>query len=180
MAQANDNHCGGALKVRSSHLAGEVRVEVALNTQAKPAVVWDVMTDYANATRFIKHLKRSDAIATGLNTVRVVQVGRASWGPFAADVATDYEVTLQPAAFKLQGRLIQGDVKDMWLEAALTATSHGTELRYVNRIRPAVWMPMALAEPLLAQRARESFEDLQAEISRRAGHCSSEAPNGTP
>jgi hypothetical protein len=132
------------------------------------------MTDYANATRFIRYLKRSDAKTTAPDTVQVVQVGLASWGPFSTEVWTDYVVTLQPSAFKLQGKLVQGDIKNMRLEAALTSRDHGTELRYNNLVQPASWMPLGLAEPLLKQAAQDSFEDLQAEINRRAGTCAHE------
>lgn len=163
--------CGGELKVASQVIDGHVLVDVHLSTLAPAKVVWAVMTDYTHATRFIRHLKRSDAVSTGPNSVRVWQTGRASWGPFGADVVTEYDVALQPDALTLEGRLRQGDVKDMWLRAALTPKPNLTALHYQNRVLPAFWMPLTMAEPMLAQRAKESFEDLLAEISRRAGHC---------
>ena len=105
--------CAESLKVTSYTRAGEVTVEVALTSQAPTSVVWAVITDYGQATRFIRHLKRSDAVATGDHSVRVTQTGRAEWGPFGANVQTEYDVHMRPAQLTLEGRLVRGDVKDM-------------------------------------------------------------------
>ena len=166
------NGCAENLQVTSHTHDGEVTVEVAMTSRAPTPVVWAVMTDYGHATRFIRHLKRSDAVATGDHSVRVTQMGRAEWGPFGANVLTEYDVHLRPAQLTLEGRLVRGDVKDMWLHAQLASVGTGTQLTYRNTVKPAFWMPLGVAEPMLTQRAAESFADLQAEISRRAGQCS--------
>jgi hypothetical protein len=175
---AETTGCAESLKVTSHTRAGEVTVEVALTSRAPAPVVWAVMTDYGQAARFIRHLKRSDAVATGDHSVRVTQTGRAEWGPFGANVQTEYDVHMRPAQLTLEGRLVRGDVKDMWLHAQLVSVGTGTQLTYRNTVKPAFWMPLGLAEPMLTQRAAESFADLQAEISRRAGQCSPASAGG--
>lgn len=170
--------CAESVQVTSHTHDGEVTVEVTLTSRAPPPVVWAVMTDYGQATRFIRHLKRSDAVATGDHRVRVTQIGRAEWGPFGANVLTEYEVNLRPAQLTLEGRLVRGDVKDMRLHAQLASVGTVTQLTYRSTVKPAFWMPVGMAEPMLTQRAAESFADLQAEISRRAGQCRPAAGGG--
>ena len=172
--------CEGELKVTSHTHDGQVTVDVVLTSMAPPQVVWAVMTDYEHATRFIRNLKRSNAVIHANQTMRVTQVGRAEWGPFGADVLTEYDVSLHPDKHTLQGKLVRGDVTDMWLSARLTAAGSRTELTYQNTVKPAFWMPLSVAKPMLTQRATESFGDLQAEISRRAGQHCNPASAGNP
>ncbi|GEM_PF-5184204 len=170
-AEAESIGCGAELTVSSRVKDGQVVVSVLLATPAPAPVVWAVMTDYGHATQFIRHLTRSEAVRTTDNTLLVTQTGRVTWGPFKADVTTEYHVQLKPAELRLSGQLRQGDVKDMWLQAQLRTSGDRTELVYQNGITPAIWMPLSLAEPMLTKRAEESFVDLANEVARRAHTC---------
>ena len=166
------NGCAENLQVTSHTHDGEVTVEVAMTSRAPTPVVWAVMTDYGHATRFIRHLEAKRRCGHWRPQCEGDTNGAGRMGPFGANVLTEYDVHLRPAQLTLEGRLVRGDVKDMWLHAQLASVGTGTQLTYRNTVKPAFWMPLGVAEPMLTQRAAESFADLQAEISRRAGQCS--------
>jgi len=164
--------CRPQLDVRSTRLGNLVRVDVRLELAVPIAVGWETMTDYSHAGRFIRNLRRSEAVALAPDRQLVKQLGWVGWAGVGAEIRTDYEVLLEPARWRLVGTLIAGDARAMDMRASLSSPGAGhTVLDYVVTTDPGPWVPAALAEGMLRHHARASFEDLAAEMQRRAAPC---------
>lgn len=174
-AHASGADCQVLLEVDSTRMGGEVVVKVQLSLPVPPTVAWDVMTDYDNAARFIKNLRQSHAIAQGPDKFLVQQVGWVGWKGFGTQIRTHYEVQLKPALHRVTGQLVSGDIKAMqmnaYLEAPALTTTQRTVLHYSVSTDPGTWIPSILAEGVLRQHARSSFEDLVQEMQRRSPSC---------
>ena len=173
LAAGDIDTCRTALDVRSMRLGERVRVDVRLELPVPAPVVWEVMTDYGQAARFIRNLRSSEVQTLAPQRQRVRQLGWLGWGGVGVEIRTDYEVKLEPERWRVTGQLVGGDVKSMEMVARLNPTGASrTVLDYAVTTDPGAWVPALLVEGVLRGHARASFEDLAAEMRRRAPACS--------
>ncbi len=169
--------CRAVLHVRSARQGELVRVDVRLELPVPAPVVWEVMTDYGQAARFIRNLRSSEVQTLAPQRQRVRQLGWLGWGGVGVEIRTDYEVKLEPERWRVTGHLVGGDVKSMEMVARLNPTGASrTVLDYAVTTDPGAWVPALLVEGVLRGHARASFEDLAAEMQRRAPACSATQP----
>ena len=147
-------------------------MDVRLELPVPLAVGWETMTDYSHAGRFIRNLRHSEAVTLAPDRQLVKQLGWVGWAGVGVEIRTDYEVMLEPARWRLAGKLVAGDARAMEMRASLSAVGPGrTVLDYVVTTDPGPWIPAALAEGVLRKHARASFEDLATEMQRRSTPC---------
>lgn len=145
-----------------------VRVDVRLQLDAPIETVWQVITDYQNAARFISNLKSSSEIPLGLNQVQIEQIGKVGWAAMHLEIKTIYKVNLFPLDKKIVSVAIGGDLKTVSMTTHLKSNqSGGTLLEYSMVTDPGPWAPLSIAEGIVTRQARQSFADLTSEILRR-------------
>lgn len=172
MPKVPGSNCSSVLELQSRKNAEAVEVNVRLEISSPRILVWETMTDYGNAARFIPNLRQSEASPIGFNKLLVKQIGWVGWEFVGTTVRTDYEVDLDPASFHMKGKLVSGDVKSMVMFANLTEVQrNSTVLQYAVKTDPGTLVPNFLAERILRQQARESFEALAREMLRRTPSC---------
>lgn len=165
--------CSTALELHSNRLGEQVRVTVRLDVPAPAQVAWEVMTDYGQASRFIRNLRSSSVESLAPQRRRVSQLGWVGWGNVGVEIRTVYDVTLEPERWRVSGKLVSGDVRSMEMAASLNPAGPArTVLNYTVTTDPGQWVSALLAEGVLRGQARASFEDLAAEMLRRAPACS--------
>lgn len=174
LAAGDIDPCRTMLDVRSMRQGERVRVDVRLELPVPTPLVWEVMTDYGQAARFIRNLRSSEVQGLAPQRQLVRQLGWVGWGGLGVEIRTDYVVKLEPEHWRVTGQLVGGDVKSMEMAARLSAVGASrTVLDYAVTTDPGAWVPALLVEGVLRGHARASFEDLAAEMRRRAPACSS-------
>jgi hypothetical protein len=172
-AAGGGDACPTALQLRSNRVGEQVRVTVRLEVPVPVQLAWEVMTDYGHATRFIRNLRASSVESLAPQRKRVSQLGWVGWSHVGVEVRTVYDVALEPERWRVSGRLVSGDVKSMEMVASLSPVGPArTVLDYTVTTDPGQWVPALLAEGVLRDQARASFEGLAAEMLRRAPACS--------
>jgi carbon monoxide dehydrogenase subunit G len=145
-----------------------LRVDVRLQLDAPIETVWQVITDYQNASKFISNLKSSSEIPLGPNLVQIEQIGRVGWAAMNLEIKTIYKVNLFPIDKKIVSVAIGGDLKTVSMTTQLKANPNGaTLLEYSMVTDPGPWAPLSIAEGIITRQARQSFADLTLEIFRR-------------
>ena len=171
-AQVSESNCRISLEVLSRRQGERIELNVWLEVPSPIQLVWDVMTDYGSAERFIRNVRHSEAIPLGPDKLLVNQVGWLSWGILGTSIQTSYEIELHPALHQLTGKLVSGDLTSMDMTANLLASgAHRTILFYGLKVEPGSWISYFLAENALRRQARDSFEDLAQEMQRRTQTC---------
>src|SRR5512141_2579654 len=74
----------------------EIVVEVDCPVRAPLRVVWSVLTDYDNMSRFLSHVQYSSVHSRVDNVLTVRQKGKTSGGPFSFAFDNLREVELRP------------------------------------------------------------------------------------
>ena len=145
-----------------------LRVDVRLQLDAPVETVWQVITDYQNASKFISNLKSSSEIPLGPNLVQIEQIGRVGWAAMHLEIKTIYKVNLFPLDKKIVSVAIGGDLKTISMTTQLkTNPNGGTLLAYSMVTDPGPWAPLSIAEGIITRQARQSFADLTVEILKR-------------
>lgn len=146
---------------------GLYAVSAHFDVPQSPAVVREVLTDYANLPRFVPDIRRSvirDRTADGL---RVEQEAVSKYMLFSKRVHVLLEVREEGNAitFKDQCGKSFERYEGAW---HLTSGPAGTELRYELTAKPAFSVPQFLIGRVLERDAREMIDRLRAEMARRA------------
>lgn len=166
--QLNAQNTSAAEEYKSYRNGDKIAVQVNLQLKAPKEIVWAVITDYGNATKFISTLHSSSNKIISNNEQMVYQIGKVEVGPFSMNVSTNYKVQLNPTTHKIEGNLISGDLKSMQMTTQLSSPTNGvTHLNYHVEAEPGVLIPNFIAEEFLLKQAKTSFKDLIAEIYRR-------------
>jgi uncharacterized protein YndB with AHSA1/START domain len=133
---------------------------------ATPAEVWNVITDYDGAERFITNLKSSTIDSRNGNTWVVSQEMVARVGPFSTTINTVRELQLTP--FELvQSRMIRGNMKRA--DAITRVVTEGAISKIVMHSEsiPDFWLPAFMSRGFIERSTREQFVNLRNEILRR-------------
>ncbi len=147
----------------------KIAVQVNLHIKATKDIIWAVITDYGNATKFISSLQSSTNTIISSQEQMINQVGKVDVGPFSLNVHTNYKVILNSAQYKIDGNLISGDLKYMKMGTQLLDGNNGTTLlKYFVEAEPSALIPNFIAEEFLLKQAKTSFKDLITEIYRRS------------
>ena len=148
-------------------ISGEVVVvRVECLVRATPRGVWNVLTDYEHATRFISNLERSTVLSRSDERIVVSQRGRMGFGPFAVAVEAVNEILLTPHE-RTQSRSLSGSMKRYSATTRLISEGEGTRILYRAESVPDVWIPPLIGPALIRSDTRGRFTEFVEEILRR-------------
>lgn len=159
------------IKVRTALTADgkAVQVAVALSLQVNPEVVWAVLNDYENMSRFVPDILATRLIGSGSGRKRVEIEGVARFLFLEFPIHTTLDAVDRPdgsvAIDSVAGNLaIHGVMR-------LHADSPYTRVDYDVLLTPDFWLPPLIGDFLIARQITRQFEGLVAEMHRRAyGH----------
>jgi hypothetical protein len=161
-AQATDEDIEVAVKRDGPRVIVDVRLQVA----ATPAQVWEVLTDYEGAPRFISKLRESRVLSRSADRLVVSQKGTAGFGPFSVELESVREVRLEPLS-RTEARAIGGSAGPSRATTQLVARQGGTEIIYHAESEPPVWVPPLIGPAVIESDTRARFLELRGEILRR-------------
>jgi hypothetical protein len=154
------------IDVRVEYKGDVIHIDVVVPVPATPAEVWNVITDYDGAERFITNLKTSTIDSRNGNTWVVSQEMVARVGPFSTTINTVRELQLTP--FELvQSRMIRGNMKRA--DAITRVVTEGAISKIVMHSEsiPDFWLPAFMSRGFIERSTREQFVNLRNEILRR-------------
>jgi hypothetical protein len=154
------------IDVRVEYKGDVIHIDVVVPVPATPAEVWNVITDYDGAERFITNLKSSTIDSRNGNTWVVSQEMVARVGPFSTTINTVRELQLTP--FELvQSRMIRGNMKRA--DAITRVVTEGAISKIVMHSEsiPDFWLPAFMSRGFIERSTREQFVNLRNEILRR-------------
>jgi carbon monoxide dehydrogenase subunit G len=140
----------------------------AATTVAAPAsLVWEVLTDYNNLSRFIPGMSRSLVELRVANRVLVEQKGEARFLVFSYPIEVRLEVQEKPRDW-ITSRAVGGNLKRM--NGRYDLHPQGTHLRlsYSGVMEPEFELPPVIGTLAVRGMVEEQFAALVAEIERRA------------
>jgi hypothetical protein len=162
LAQASDDDIEVAVKRDGPRVTVDVRMPVAATAEQ----VWEVLTDYEGAPRFISKLHESRVLSRSADRLVVSQKGTAGFGPFSVEVESVREVRLVPPR-RMESRAISGNAGPSWTDTELIARPGGTEIIHHAESEPDFWVPPLIGPAVIESDTRERFQELREEILRR-------------
>lgn len=157
------------IDAHSSKQEEKIRIDVNLLIHAPKEVVWDVITDYGNATTFISSLKSSSDQRVSVSEHIVSQVGLVNIGVINLPIKTVYKAHLNSNQYAIETDLLSGDLESMRMETHLQSLPNEmTNLKYSVVVVPGAVIPNFLAEHFFLVYAKDAFKDLANEIIRRS------------
>jgi ribosome-associated toxin RatA of RatAB toxin-antitoxin module len=158
------------LEMEASREAGRVDLRIRTTVEAPHAVIWGVLTDYDNTAKWVPGMVSSVVLERRPGGAVVEQSGQAKVLFFHLDVRSVVDVQERPPD-RIEVKLLRGDFKS--LNGAYELRKLGTgderyELRWRGQLELAAPVPGFVAQPLLVNNLRKSFEGLVSEMERRA------------
>ncbi|MEZ5703451.1 MAG: SRPBCC family protein [Burkholderiaceae bacterium] len=149
--------------------AGLVDLRIRTTVEAPHAVIWSVLTDYGNTAKWVPGMESSVVLQRTGDGAVVEQSGFARVLFFQLAVHSVVRVRELPPD-RIEVDLVKGDfkyLKGAYVIKALDATDGRYELVWHGRLELASQVPGFVAQPLLANNLRGSFEGLVGEVERR-------------
>lgn len=156
------------IAVRVDIVEDVIRIDAELMIAASTREVWDVLTDFEHAPRFISNLVSSKVLARNGNWVRVAQTGKAGFGPFSFEFKSTREVTLTPFE-KLESRMIEGNMKRLRSTTRLETVGDATRLIHHSESVPDTLLLLNLGRSVIESETREHYREILREVLRRKG-----------
>ena len=154
-----------AVKVRKE--GDTIHVAVDCPVKARPAIAWEVMTDYDNMPRFISNLTESSVRMHMGNRMQVSQKGKASRGPLSISFENMREIELVPKS-EIRSRLIAGDTMPAAFVTRIEERDGMTHVMHTGTYTPSMWVPPGIGPSLIESETRKQYAEIRTEILRRA------------
>ncbi|MEO8303125.1 MAG: SRPBCC family protein [Betaproteobacteria bacterium] len=145
----------------------EIVVEADCPVRAPSSVVWEVLTDYDNMSRFLSHVQYSSVRSRIENVLTVRQIGRTSRGPISFAFDNVREVELRPYT-EIRSRLLSGDLKAFAFTTRIVEAGDIVHIVNSGRYTPNHWIPPVIGPPLIEAETRNQLAEVRAEILRRS------------
>jgi len=142
-----------------------VRAEATV--AAPVSMVWEVLTDYDNLSRFIPGLSVSSVNRRSGNRVQLEQKGEARFLFFSYPIEVVLEVLESPSS-SISSRAVGGNLRRMSGRYDLKSTGGGILLRYTGELEPDFGLPPIIGTLAVRTMVEEQFGAMVAEIERRA------------
>ncbi|MBK4738975.1 SRPBCC family protein [Noviherbaspirillum pedocola] len=154
------------IRVAVSRSGSAINIHVEMHVDARPSQVWQVLTDYDHMAQFSPGLEKSRAVPLGPNRLRVEQSGAVRFAFFPIPYQSVREVDLDPYR-EVRSRAVAGTIRSGTAVTRLIERDGGTDIDYTSTSVPAVRLPFGLGMGMVADRTRDQFAHLRAEIYRR-------------
>ncbi len=158
------------VEMEVSREAGLVDLRIRTLVEAPHAVIWAVLTDYGNTAKWVPGMESSVVLQRNGDGAIVEQSGHARVLFFQLAVHSVVRVRESPPD-RIDVDLVKGDfkyLKGAYAIKALDALDGRYELIWRGQLELASQVPGFVAQPLLANNLRGSFEGLVGEMERRA------------
>lgn len=141
---------------------------VSANTSlpASLRTAWTVLTDFDHMAGILSNLSTSRILQRNGNNLRVLQEGRAWYGPFFYSFSSEREIRLVPMKL-IFSRQITGTTK--YFESRMELSQHGEsiQLSYQAEIVPGTTVAKTFGSTFVQHEVEEQLTALAAEISRK-------------
>ena len=155
------------IEVHVQKAGAEIIVDVDCPVSAPVPIVWEVLTDYDNMTRFVSNLQFSGVERRADHTLTVRQAGRINHGLLTFAFDNVREVELVPPA-EIRSRLVSGNMKAGAFTTRIVELDGRVHVLNSGRYTPNVWVPPLLGPALIEGETRKQYAELRAEILRRS------------
>jgi carbon monoxide dehydrogenase subunit G len=141
-------------------------VNASATAHAPVAVAWTVLTDFNHMSSILSNLTTSHVLQRNGNTLRILQEGRAWYGPFFYTFSSEREVRLEPMK-RILSQQITGSTKHFASQMELSPNAAGTQLRYHAEIIPGSSLARTFGSTFVQHEVEEQLSAMLAEISRQ-------------
>ena len=145
-----------------------INVEVDAPVAAQRAIVWEVLTDYDNMSKFISNLEQSVVRLRSGNHLVVDQKGKASRGPITFPFENVREIELVPER-EIQSRMTSGDAMPAEFTTKIEERSGKLHIVHTGKYTPKTWIPPVVGPMLIEDETRKQYGEIRDEIVRRSG-----------
>jgi len=147
---------------------GVRRLAVQLRLDLQHALVWDVITDYENLSRFIPNLATSRLLWRRGARVGLEQVGCQEFCGLRFKARVELELTEKPEEGLLHFAMTQGDFRRFEGAWRVSGDRLGSRLLYELTVQGRQGMPIGLIEQRLREDLAANLRAVQREAQRRA------------
>ncbi len=141
-------------------------VSAKASAAAPLRTVWAVLTDFDHMANILNNLNVSTILQRKGNTLRVLQQGRAWYGPFFYSFSSEREVRLEPMR-RIVSRQITGTTQHFESRMELSADGDNTFLRYHAEIVPGSTLARTFGSAFIQHEVEEQLNAMLTEISRK-------------
>ena len=146
---------------------GTRRLAVELKSPLPVQLLWDVLTDYENLSRFIPNLSSSELIQRQGQTVRLQQVGSQQLLGLRFSAQVQLELTEFRQDGLLQFRMVKGDFRRFEGSWQIRQRPDGCSLLYELTVQGCLGMPIGLIEERLRDDLSSNLNAVVHEAHRR-------------
>ena len=146
---------------------GTRRLAAELKSSLPVQLLWDVLTDYENLSRFIPNLSSSELIQRQGQTVRLQQVGSQQLLGLRFSAQVQLELTEFRQDGLLQFRMVKGDFRRFEGSWQIRQRPDGCSLLYELTVQGCLGMPIGLIEERLRDDLSSNLNAVVKEAHRR-------------
>ena len=146
---------------------GTRRLAAELKSPLPVQLLWDVLTDYQNLSRFIPNLSSSELIQRQGHTVRLQQVGSQQLLGLRFSAQVQLELTEFRQDGLLQFRMVKGDFRRFEGSWQIRQRPDGCSLLYELTVQGCLGMPIGLIEERLRDDLSSNLNAVVQEAHRR-------------
>ncbi|MCB4406251.1 SRPBCC family protein [Synechococcus sp. MU1642] len=146
---------------------GTRRLAAELKSPLPVQLLWDVLTDYENLSRFIPNLSSSELIQRQGQTVRLQQVGSQQLLGLRFSAQVQLELTEFRQDGLLQFRMVKGDFRRFEGSWQIRQRPDGCSLLYELTVQGCLGMPIGLIEERLRDDLSSNLNAVVQEAHRR-------------
>ena len=146
---------------------GTRRLAAELKSSLPVQLLWDVLTDYENLSRFIPNLSTSELIQRQGQTVRLQQVGSQQLLGLRFSAQVQLELTEYRQDGLLQFRMVKGDFRRFEGSWQIRQRPEGSALLYELTVQGCLGMPIGLIEERLRDDLSSNLNAVVQEAHRR-------------
>ncbi|HRD41707.1 MAG TPA: SRPBCC family protein [Prochlorococcaceae cyanobacterium AMR_MDS_5431] len=147
---------------------GCCRLVIRLQTNVAPVIVWNVLTDYDNLSRFIPNLALSKLLWRRNNIVGVKQIGSQKFLGLKFSAQVSLEIIEYPQDGRLDFSMLQGDFRRFEGFWQVGQIDESTSLTYHLIVRGAIGMPISLIEQRLEKDICSNLKAINEEAYKRS------------
>ena len=148
---------------------GTRRLAAELKSSLPVQLLWDVLTDYENLSRFIPNLSTSELIQRQGQTVRLQQVGSQQLLGLRFSAQVQLELTEYRQDGLLKFRMVKGDFRRFEGSWQIRQRPDGISLLYELTVQGCLGMPIGLIEERLRDDLSSNLNAVVQEAHRRNG-----------
>ena len=146
---------------------GMRRLAAEVKSPLPVQLLWDVLTDYENLSRFIPNLSTSELIQRKGQTVRLQQVGSQQLLGLRFSAQVQLELTEFRQDGLLQFRMVKGDFRRFEGSWQIRRRPDGSSLLYELTVQGCLGMPISLIEERLRDDLSSNINAVVQEAQRR-------------